>query len=73
MNLAISDYCRLRELIAEQGVELTPEQFSVYLNDLVGQFQLVDETGIADCRERGEELNNRWFAFMVSTIIKKAL
>jgi len=69
MNIAKTDFYRLRELLAEKGLELTPEELMMKLSGQVGILDLTNEKGICEMVGRGNELENRWFEMMVKEII----
>jgi len=50
---------RLRDALAEEGIELTNEQLEVHLVDFCGPFELVD----LDC-----PLDERWFDYAAKWI-----
>jgi hypothetical protein len=69
-KFAVSDFFRIREIIAEQGIELTPDEFGKYLKEVFGEFELTDEVGIVDFLGRENEMQSEFYQIYIPAIIK---
>ena len=71
MNLAKLDFYRIRELVAEKGRELTPEQLKNFFIGRLGYLNLTDDLAITTIVGKGNELENKFFNYIIEVIIQE--